>query len=157
MTNSEATGTTTVHGANASLGVAADLMNPNPRTCSRFSRVIEAVLIFKDEDCGLVPVVEKCKPIGVVTDRDVALALATYDDLVQQPIEKIMSTTLVTVSPSTPMAKVAETFGREGVRRLLVVDSGGLLVGVIGWKDVCGEISDRVIGRVVTEVVESPA
>jgi CBS domain-containing protein len=154
MTNPEAPGTTAVDGASA--GVAADVMNPSPRTCSRFSRVIEAVLIFKDEDCGMVPVVEKGKPIGVVTDRDVALALATYDDLVDHPIEEIMTTTLISVAPSTPVPEVVETFGRQAVRRLLVVDSGGLLVGVIGWKDVCGEISDRVVGRVVTDVVESP-
>ena len=154
MINPESPGTTSVH--HASDEVAADVMNPSPRTCSRFSRVIEAVLIFKDEDCGLVPVVEEGKPIGVVTDRDVALALATYDDLVDHPIEEIMTTTLISVAPSTPVAEVVETFGREAVRRLLVVDSGGLLVGVIGWKDVCGEISDRVVGRVVTDVVESP-
>jgi CBS domain-containing protein len=86
MINPESPGTTAVHGASA--GVAADVMNPSPRTCSRFSRVIEAVLIFKDEDCGMVPVVEKGKPIGVVTDRDVALALATYDDLVDHQIEE---------------------------------------------------------------------
>ena len=54
--------------------VAADVMTPSPRTCSRFSRVIEAVMIFKDEDCGMIPVVEEGKPIGVVTDRDVALS-----------------------------------------------------------------------------------
>ena len=154
MINSEAPGTTAVH--NASDEVAADVMNPSPRTCSRFSQVIEAVMIFKDEDCGLVPVVEEGKPIGVVTDRDVALALATYNDLVDHPIEEIMSTSLISVSPSTPVAEVVETFGREAVRRLLVVDDGGLLVGVIGWKDVCGEISDRAVGRVVTDVVESP-
>ena len=154
MINSEAPGTTAVH--NASDEVAADVMNASPRTCSRFSKVIEAVMIFKDEDCGLVPVVEEGKPIGVVTDRDVALALATYNDLVNRPIENIMTTTLISVSPSTPVADVVETFGREAVRRLLVVDDGGLLVGVIGWKDVCGEISDRAVGRVVTDVVESP-
>jgi CBS domain-containing protein len=136
--------------------VAADVMNPAPRTCSRFSRVIEAVMIFKDEDCGLVPVVEEGKPIGVVTDRDVALALGSHDDLVDHPIEEIMITTLISVDPATPLSEVAETFGREGVRRLLVVDSGGFLVGVIGWKDVFGEISDGVVGRVVTDVVESP-
>ena len=114
-------------------------------------------MIFKDEDCGLVPVVEEGKPIGVVTDRDVALALAVHDDLVDRPIEAIMATTLVTVLPTTSLAEVIETFSREAVRRLLVVDSDGSLVGVIGWKGhVCGEISDRTVGRVVTDVVESP-
>ena len=136
--------------------VAADVMNSSPRTCSRFSRVIEAVLIFKDEDCGLVPVVEGGKPIGVVTDRDVALALASYDNVADRPIEEIMTTSLVCVTPSTPIREVLSTFSREAVRRLLVVDSEKLLVGVIGWKNVCGVIPDQQVGRVVTDVVESP-
>jgi CBS domain-containing protein len=136
---------------------AADVMYPSPRTCSRFSRVIEAVLIFKDEDCGIVPVVEEGKPIGVATDRDVALGLATYEDLASRPITTIMSTHLVTVAPETPLAEVADAFNREAVRRLLVVDAEGQLVGVIGWKDVCGNLSNRVIGRVVTSVVEVPS
>lgn len=136
---------------------AADVMNPSPRTCSRFSRVIEAVLIFKEEDCGLVPIVEEGKPIGVVTDRDVALALGVHDDLVDCPIEKIMTTSLVTVGPAATIDEVVDTFGRNAVRRLLVVDSGGLLAGVISWKDVSGQISDREVGRAVAEVVEAPA
>ena len=136
---------------------AADVMNLSPRTCSRFSRVIEAVLIFKDEDCGMVPVVEEGKAIGVVTDRDVAIALAEHDNLVNRPVAEIMSTQLVSVAPETPLADVAAAFRREAVRRLLVVDAGGRLVGLIGWKDVCGALPERVVGRVVTSVVEQPS
>jgi CBS domain-containing protein len=119
--------------------------------------VIEAVLIFKDEDCGIVPVVEEGKPIGVLTDRDVALALAKFEDLVDRPIADIMSTELVSVAPEAPLAEVADTFDRESVRRLLVVDAGGRLVGVIAWKDVCGLLPHRVMGRVVTDIVEEPS
>lgn len=137
--------------------VAADVMNASPRTCSRFSRVIEAVLIFKEEDCGLVPIVEEGKPIGVVTDRDVALALAEHDDLVHRPIEEIMTTSLVTVDPSATIDEVVDAFGRNAVRRLLVVDSGGLLRGVISWKDVSDSATDREVGRAVSEVVEAPS
>ncbi|MGA9926624.1 MAG: hypothetical protein WBQ29_24725 [Isosphaeraceae bacterium] len=35
---------------------ADDVMTAAPRTCSKFSTVVEAVLIFQDADCGLVPV-----------------------------------------------------------------------------------------------------
>lgn len=137
---------------------AADVMNTFPRTCSRFSQVIEAVMIFKDEDCGMVPVVEEGKPIGVVTDRDVALALAERpDDLARRPVEEIMSTTPITVTVDVPLSEVLATFGRELVRRLLVVDDEGTLVGVISWKDLAAEVPAREIGRVVNDVVESPA
>jgi len=136
---------------------AADVMTRDPRTCSRFSRVIEAVLIFKDEDCGIVPVVEEGKPIGVVTDRDVALALATYEDLVNHPVSDIMSTGLISVHPEASLDEVARSFYREVVRRLLVVDSEGLLVGVIAWRDVFDELPSPVAGNVATTVVEAPS
>jgi CBS domain-containing protein len=68
-----------------------------------------------------------------------------------------MSTDLVTISPSAPITDMLETMRRAAVRRLLVVDSSGLLLGVISWKDVSGEIPRQEIGRLVTEVVEAPA
>ena len=64
---------------------AADLMTPNPRTCSPFSSVLEAVLIFRDADCGAGPVVDAGQPVGILTDRDVALALADHPDLASRP------------------------------------------------------------------------
>jgi len=51
---------------------AADLITPGPRTCSPFSTVTEAALIFRDENCGALPVVENGRPVGMLTDRDVA-------------------------------------------------------------------------------------
>ena len=32
-------------------------------------------MIFRDADCGAVPVIDEGKVVGVLTDRDVALAL----------------------------------------------------------------------------------
>jgi IMP dehydrogenase len=119
--------------------------------------VLEAVMIFKDEDCGIVPVVEEAKPIGVVTDRDVALALATMEDVVDRPVEAIMSRDLVTVNVDAPISRAVEAMRSELVRRLLVVDHEGLLVGVISWKDLASDLPACAIGRVVNDVVESPA
>ena len=64
---------------------AADVMTASPRTCSTFSTVLEAVMIFRDADCGVVPVLEDGKPVGVLTDRDVALALAELRERTCRP------------------------------------------------------------------------
>ena len=53
----------------------AEVMTAAPRTCSPFSTVLEAVMIFRDADCGAIPIIEAGKPIGILTDRDVALAI----------------------------------------------------------------------------------
>ena len=79
---------------------AADLMTKNPRTCSPFSTVLEAVLIFRDADCGAVPVVDAGQPVGILTDRDVALALADHPDLVSRPVSENMTRGVITIAPS---------------------------------------------------------
>jgi len=135
--------------------VAADLMTASPRTCSTFSTVLEAVLIFRDADCGAVPVIEDGKPVGILTDRDVALALAEHgNDLSGLRVTELMSRGVVSVAPDEPLDVVVKQFGNEGVRRLLVIDAQGQLVGIISWADVAPYVPDRAIGRAVTEVVE---
>lgn len=136
---------------------AADLMTPSPRTCSSYSTVLEAVLIFRDADCGAVPILEDGKPIGVLTDRDVALALADRGEaLPGLPVTEIMSRGVVSVAPDDPLDVVVEKFGDRGVRRLLVIDSNGLLHGIISWADVAPHVPDRTMGHAVSEVVEQP-
>lgn len=136
---------------------AADVMTANPRTCSPFSTVLEAVLLFRDADCGAVPVLEDGKPIGILTDRDVALALADYEEgLPSLPVSQLMSKNIISVTPETPVGDVVDRLGAQGVRRLLVVDAEDRLVGIIGMADLAPHAPDQVVGRVITEVVEHP-
>ena len=68
-----------------------------------------------------------------------------------------MTTRIISVRPDTPLEDVAATFAQEAVRRLMVVDSDGQLVGVIGFKDVGDQLPKRVVGQVVSSIVEEPA
>jgi CBS domain-containing protein len=136
---------------------ASELMTPRPRTCSPFSTVTEAVLIFRDADCGAVPVIDAGKSVGLVTDRDVALALAVYGEkLPALAVSEIMTKGVVAVAPDETIEAVIEKFGDERVRRLLVMDPQGLLLGIIAWADVAPYVPHRNLGRAVSEVVEKP-
>jgi CBS domain-containing protein len=135
---------------------AADIMTPAPRTCSPYSTVLEAVMVFRDADCGAVPILKEGKAIGVLTDRDVALALAHYPDLGTQPVEAIMSHEVFTVDAGASIDTVREMFGEKSVRRLLVNGPGDELVGIIAWSDITPYSSDREVGEVVSETVEHP-
>jgi CBS domain-containing protein len=114
---------------------AADLMTAGPRTCSPFSSVLEAVLIFRDVKCGAVPVVNAGQALGILTDRDVALSLSTYPDVVNRPVSDIMTEGVITVAPDTPIEEVRAKFGEHGIGRLLVCDSAGQVLGIIAWTD----------------------
>jgi hypothetical protein len=39
------------------------------------------------------------------------------------------------------------------VRRVLVVESGTTLVGIIGWADIAAVISEQMMGQVVRDVI----
>lgn len=135
---------------------AADIMTPAPRTCSPFSSVVEAVLIMRDADCGAVPIVDAGAPVGILTDRDIALALAEFPDLATRAVSDIMTKGVISVAPETPLDQVAQRFGDAGVRRLLVIDASNQLVGIIAWADLAPKAPDQAVGRVVSEVVEQP-
>src|SRR3954454_16979334 len=114
---------------------AADIMTAGPRTCSLFSSVLEAVMIFRDADCAAVPVVDDGVPVGVLTDRDVAMASTDDTTLLTRPVTEVMSKAVVSVMTDTPLEEVREKFGEQGAHYLLVVDVAGHLQGIITSSD----------------------
>ena len=114
---------------------AANVMTAAPRTCSLFSTVLEAVMIFRDAECGAVPVVDDGVPVGILTDRDVALASTDDTALLSRPVTDIMSKGAVSVAPDTPLAEVLEKFGAPGVHHLVVIDAAGQIRGIITASD----------------------
>jgi CBS domain-containing protein len=115
---------------------AADVMTVAPRTCSLFSSVLEAVMIFRDLGCGAVPVVDDGVPVGILTDRDVALASTDDTALLSRPVTDIMSKGAVTVAPDASLAAVREKLGARGTRHLLVIGANGRLQGIITASDI---------------------
>jgi CBS domain-containing protein len=136
---------------------AADIMTPAPRNGSKYSTVLEVAMIMRDEDCGVVPIVEEGKPLGVVTDRDIALAICDHPNLASLPASEIMSKDLVTTHPDATLGEVRDKLADHAVRRILVVDEADTLLGIISWADLSPALPDQTLGRVVSDVVEQPA
>src|SRR4051812_10157638 len=92
---------------NPSAVTAADVMTPNPLCCDVTSQVLDAVRVFREADCGAVPVLEAGRLVGVLTDRDVALALADYEDALRTlPVGQITAPGVVSVGPRVALDAV---------------------------------------------------
>ena len=50
-----------------------ELMTENPRTIGSNASVVEAARIMRDDDVGLVPVVDGDRLVGTITDRDITI------------------------------------------------------------------------------------
>ncbi|QEH33662.1 Hypoxic response protein 1 [Aquisphaera giovannonii] len=140
---------------NPSLRVA-DAMTAGPRTCSPHSTVLEAVMFFRDADCGAIPITDMGKPLGILTDRDVALAVAEHQgELSRLPVSELMNNQVLTINVDDTIATAMDMLGDHGVRRLLVVDSAGVLQGVLSWTDLVPHLSPCGLGHVVSRIVEN--
>lgn len=73
---------------------------------------------------------------GIVSERDVVRAMATYrGDLGDQQVERLMSTEVHTCSPDEDVDRLMGTMTEHRIRHVPVVD-GGTLVGIVSIGDV---------------------
>ena len=81
--------------------------------------------------------------VGIVTERDlVSKVLAESVDALKVPVSDIMSTPIITIVPDSPLAKAAELMARYRVRRLVVVDGRGALVGLVTANDLARTLAE---------------
>jgi CBS domain-containing protein len=130
-----------------------ELMSSNPRTIESDQPVVEAAKVMKEEDVGLVPVVEGDRLIGTVTDRDISIrVVAEGTDPSSVKVQEIASTDLVTVDPQQDLDEALRLMAQHQVRRLPVVEEDGRLVGVVAQADVARAGGDSQTGELVEEI-----
>jgi CBS domain-containing protein len=105
-----------------------------------------------DEELGDVVVAEDDRPIGIVTDRDVALAVARYDDLDGLTAADVMTPDPVTIHEDATAVDLPARMAEGRVRRIPVVDDDGRLVGIATLDDVVATAGEML--KDVATVIE---
>jgi CBS domain-containing protein len=141
----------------------SELMTRNPCTVSPDTPVSEAARLMKEEDVGIVPVVERVggaetrgRLVGVVTDRDIAIRHVAEGRGTDTPVRDVMSGGVKTATLDDSVETVMELMGREQVRRIPVVDERGSLVGVVSQADLARKVKDSVKVEKTVEQISQP-
>lgn len=121
-----------------------DLAQEDVVTVERDAEVTEISETMNDERVGSVVVVEDGEPVGIVTDRTIALAVGQEDDVSSLTAEDLMSEDPETVSADTEAYELATEFGDAKVRRLPVVDDDGQLEGIVSLDDVVATSAEEL-------------
>ena len=99
--------------------------------------VIEAARVMREKRVGCLVVVREGRPVGVVTDRDLALrVLAEGRDPRTSTVADIVTYDRIVVSIGDALETVLEKMRVHGVRRLPIVSAEGKVVGVVTADDV---------------------
>jgi CBS domain-containing protein len=95
-----------------------------------------------EADVGSVVVVDGNDPVGILTDRDIALCLARS---VEDPaVEEVMTRHPVSVERGTDVEQCIERMGSQEIRRILVLDESGELEGVVSLDDIVMHLSNTL-------------
>jgi CBS domain-containing protein len=102
------------------------------------STTVEALAMRMEEaGIGSIVIEEDMRPIGIVTDRDLAVRVNARDRHSSETVaEEIMTAEPVTVPVDAGLLEVTRLMRHRAVRRLPVVNEDGTLVGIITLDDV---------------------
>jgi CBS domain-containing protein len=114
-----------------------DIMTVEPRTCSLGTDLSAAAALMLDGDCGILPVMDDGKLVGVVTDRDMYIALATRNKRPSElTVREVVQTPVYTCGPDDDVRAALETMKQHCVRRLPVEGFGGTIMGIVSMNDI---------------------
>lgn len=119
------------------------------RSCRPESNLATAASIMWEQDCGVVPVVnEKNRILGVVTDRDICMAVATRPLLASQiTVGQLMTGKPLFCRLDDDIKAAVRTMTTSAVRRLPVLNESGELAGVLSVTDLVLAAKDSKIAR----------
>lgn len=115
-----------------------EIMTTEVGSCGLENSLAEAARIMWDKDCGSVPVLDQeGRAIGIITDRDICMALTTRNNLASEiTVGDVVGGPVTSCAPEDNVSAALKKMRNEQLRRLPVVDGEGKLLGILSLNDV---------------------
>jgi CBS domain-containing protein len=123
-----------------------EVMTKTVRFCNPETNLAEAATILWDADCGLLPVVDEAKKVvGVISDRDICIAVATKGKLASEiTVQEVFNAKPVySCTTDDQLPNALHIMQQHQVRRLPIVDRSGTLQGILSVNDVILAATDK--------------
>jgi len=135
--------------------LVSDVMTKGVITTQKYENIMNVANILAERNISGLPVVDESKKVlGIVTQADILSMVGvrrehTFKDLLKhmlgEPLHErkvgdivgdIMTNPAVTVNPDANIAEATKIMDEKKIRRLIVVDKGNILLGIISRADI---------------------
>jgi len=115
-----------------------EVMTPNAKAIWITESLADAAHLMWENDCGVLPIIKDGrKVVGMITDRDICMAVAMRD---QNPsgvsVEEVMSGQVYSVNTEDDVDQALQAMQEHKIRRLPVLNADGELEGILSMNDV---------------------
>ncbi|MDR9486073.1 MULTISPECIES: CBS domain-containing protein [Sediminimonas] len=132
-----------------------DLMSRFIVSVSPGTSVHDAAQRMQKHGIGALPILDGGDPVGIITDRDIVTRILSVGDArADTPVGPAMSPRPAFCLADQDVTVAAALMGDLQVRRLLVRDRRGRVVGVLSIGDIAEKASEELAGQVLGEVTE---
>ncbi|MEK0359952.1 MAG: CBS domain-containing protein [Nitrosopumilus sp.] len=111
------------------------LISVNPTTTA-----VQIAKMMEQGGIGAVLVKENDNLVGIITDRDFATKIAANNLSLDTPVEKIMSSPLITINHDEPISAAAQMMSNKKIRKLAVSENG-TIVGLVTSTDLVNQLA----------------
>jgi CBS domain-containing protein len=133
-----------------------DVMVKDAKFCSPKSNLAVVAEILWKQGCGTLPVVENGRVLGMITDRDICIALGTRNEKAAETLVKdVTLPKLFYCAPEDDIHTALRTMAAQKVRRLPVIDSQGILAGILCLDDIALVAEEEAGELTYFDVVET--
>ncbi len=132
-----------------------DVMTREVITADVNDTVLHVAQLMAEYNIGSIPVVENnTKVLGMITDRDIVIAMAKYNRDPENTLAlNVMTDGVFSVKPEAELSQALELMKKQQIRRLPVIENDSLM-GMISLGDiaVCASSADTEIAEALTEI-----
>jgi CBS domain-containing protein len=108
------------------------------------TKVRDAVQLLAEKRIGAVPIIDNGAISGIFSERDLVRCLSDHgDEVLDWPIDRVMSSPVETVDSSTPILAALATMTKRRMRHLPVVESGEIR-GIVSIGDLVKHRIERI-------------
>jgi CBS domain-containing protein len=112
-----------------------EAMTTSVRGLPPTATVQEAARLMREINVGTVPVVDRGRAIGIVTDRDLAIRAIADGCDTHTPLRDAMTKPVVQMTQDRPLDEAVQVMREKRIGRLLITDETGALVGILSASD----------------------
>lgn len=105
-------------------------------SCTEETSLSSAARLMGENDCGVLPVLRAGKVVGILTDRDICMAIAKAKPTpAETPVKEVMTMNVATCHTTDEIGAALATMAKRQVRRLPVLEPKGPLFGILSLDD----------------------
>ena len=137
------------------MAIVRDIMQKNVITIESEKKALDAAMILKEKQISFLVVIDKIKPIGIVSERDIVRKIvADNKEALSTPLELIMSKNFKWVEPNSSIEEAVQKMLNNNIRRLVVLDNEKL-VGVITQTDLTEFLRSKILINATIEKIKA--